>query len=192
MADEETEVEGKKKSPILKILLIVFGIIFLLAGAIVGTLFFTGFFDAKDEKKAEEQLTELEQKAADAKDPSKAPVPEKLQQATPELKRFEHTYMEMERDLLANLTNSRKVMQVQIALMTTYDKRVFENVKKHEFALRAVALDVMRQVTDGELIDPEFRAKLAEKIRTAMNATLEKYEDFGGIEELYFTSFVIQ
>jgi flagellar FliL protein len=94
--------------------------------------------------------------------------------------------------MLANLTNSRKVIQVQLAIMTHYDERVFKNVKKHEFALRSAALDVMRQTTEAELGESDFRKKLAEKIRSEMNAVLEKFEDFGGIEEVYFTSFVVQ
>ena len=40
--------------------------------------------------------------------------------------------------------------------------------------------------------DPEFRKELAVKLKDIMNALLEEYEDFGGIEEVYFTSFVVQ
>jgi flagellar FliL protein len=76
--------------------------------------------------------------------------------------------------------------------MTHYDERVFKNAKKHEFALRSVALDVMRQMTEADLAKPEFRKDLAAKIREEMNGVLQKYEDFGGIEEVYFTSFVVQ
>ena len=76
--------------------------------------------------------------------------------------------------------------------MTRYDDRVFKNVKKHEFALRSVALDVMRKTTDADLTQPEFRKNLADSIKQEMNAALQKFEDFGGIEELYFTTFVVQ
>jgi flagellar FliL protein len=100
--------------------------------------------------------------------------------------------MELEKDMLANLTNSRKVIQVQLAIMTHYDQRVFKNVEKHQFALRSAALDVMRQTTEDQLNQADFRKNLAEKIRTEMNAVLERFEDFGGIEEVYFTSFVVQ
>jgi len=79
-----------------------------------------------------------------------------------------------------------------VALMTYYDDRVFKNVKKHEFALRAASLDVLRQVTEDMLTKPDFRKDVASKIRDEMNAVLMKYEDFGGIEEVYFTSFLIQ
>jgi flagellar protein FliL len=199
MADEDTEVEGKKKSPIVKIIVIVLLVLILLAGTIVGTLFFAGAFDAKDEKTAEEQLMSLEEKAAAdraAADPNAPPAPgaepPRVRKDSPELTRFVQTYKEIEREFLANLTNSRKVIQVQIAIMTTYDDRVFKNVEKHDFALRSATLDVLRQVTDQELETPTFRKDLAEKIRTEMNAVLEKFEDFGGIEEVYFTTFVVQ
>jgi flagellar FliL protein len=33
---------------------------------------------------------------------------------------------------------------------------------------------------------------LSEKIRLTINALLEKYEDFGGVEEVHFTEFVVQ
>ena len=111
---------------------------------------------------------------------------------SPELTRFEYHYMEIEREFLANLTNSRKVMQLQLAVMTNFDQRVFENVTKHEFALRNAVLDLMRQVTEADLLKPNFRRELAANLKAEMNAVLEKYEDFGGIEEVYFTNFVVQ
>ena len=50
----------------------------------------------------------------------------------------------------------------------------------------------MRLTVDADLSQPDFRKKMAEKIRLELNAVLEKYEDFGGIEEVFFTSFVVQ
>ena len=192
MADEETEVEVKKKSPLVKIILIAVVAILVLTGTVVGTLFVTGFFDKKDTSAAEAQLKALEQEASGAKNAASEAQPKKVTKDSPELTRFENYYMELEKDLVANLTNSRKVIQVKLAIMTHYDERVFKNVKKHEFALRSTALDVMRLTVDADLSQPDFRKKMAEKIRLELNAVLEKYEDFGGIEEVFFTSFVVQ
>jgi flagellar protein FliL len=207
VADEDNETEGKKKSPILKIILLVFGVIILLAGTVFGTLFATGFFDEKPAVSAEaalegaegEAVANQEGKAAAAPGapgavgPDGKPVePKRVTKESPQLTRFEFRYHEIDREFLVNLTNSRKVMQVQIALMTRYDQRVFDNFTKHEFALRSVTLDVMRQVTEADIAAPDFRVKLAQNIREAMNAKLEEFEDFGGIEEVYFTTFVIQ
>jgi len=93
---------------------------------------------------------------------------------------------------MTNITGSKKVMVVQLAVMTHYDSRVFDNIKKHEFALRSAMLDLMRQTTEAEANKPEFRKELAVKLKDVMNSLLEEYEDFGGIEEVMFTSFVMQ
>ncbi|NBY34089.1 MAG: hypothetical protein EBQ68_08850, partial [Betaproteobacteria bacterium] len=99
---------------------------------------------------------------------------------------------QIEKELMTNITGSKKVMVVQLAVMTHYDTRVFDNIKKHEFALRSAMLDIMRQSTEAEANKPEFRKELAVKLKDVMNAMLEEYEDFGGIEEVMFTSFVMQ
>jgi len=128
-------------------------------------------------------------KKGDAKD---AGGPPKLNKKSPDSPRFEYTYFQLEREFLVNLTGSKKVMSVQIALMTRYDERVIENVKKHEFALRSAIMDAMRMTTEAELAKPDFRRDLAKKVADVMNTLLEKYEDFGGVEEINFTNFIVQ
>ncbi len=192
MSDTEVEVEGegKKKSPLVKIIIIAVAGIVVLAGTIVGTMFLTGFFDRKDIQEMEKRLAELEAQNAEPK--PGASGPQKVAKESPELTRFENSYMELEKPLVSNLTGTRKVIQVNLSIMTHYDERVFKNVKKHEPALRSAALDAMRQSTEADLGAPDFRKNLAVKIRDEMNTVLTKYEDFGGIEEVFFTSFVVQ
>ncbi len=194
MSDAEVEVEGegKKKSPLVKIIIFAVAGIVVLAGTIVGTMFLTGFFDRKDIHEMEKRLAELEAKANEGKEDDKEKGPQKVAKESPELTRFENSYMELEKPLVSTLTGTRKVIQVNLSIMTHYDERVFKNVKKHEPALRSAALDAMRQSTEADLGSPDFRKNLALKIRDEMNAVLTKYEDFGGIEEVFFTSFVVQ
>jgi len=109
-----------------------------------------------------------------------------------EATRFENTYLQIDKEFMTNISSSKKVMVVQIAVMTHYDNRVFDNVKKHEFAIRSAILDVMRQSTEADTAKPDFRTELAAKIKVVMNDMLMKYEDFGGIEDVFFTSFVMQ
>ena len=184
-ATEVVEEEPKKKKPIVLIIGGVVGLIVLIVGIVLGTLFFTGYFNPKpvvDPELAEESAGG---KKADNK-------PGKKTKDSPELTRFEYTYLQIEREFLVNVSGSKKVMSVQIAVMTHYDDRVFENVKKHDFAIRSAVMDVMRLTTDADLVKPEFRKELAGKIRDSINTLLEKYEDFGGIEEIHFTSFIVQ
>ena len=219
-AASEAEVEVKPKGPMVKIILAVVGLVILISGTMVGTLFISGFFSqpkpsadhAADEEaghgkpaaEAGHGKPEADVKAAKKPDaapakPDAAKKPEagagdkpKLSKKSPDSPRFEYTYHQLTKDFLVNLTGSRKVMSVQIAVMTRYDERVIENVKKHEFALRSVVMDVMRQTSEADLTKPDFRKDLAIRIRDAINTLIEKYEEFGGIEDIYFTSFIVQ
>ncbi|MBU6368430.1 MAG: flagellar basal body-associated FliL family protein [Burkholderiales bacterium] len=186
-AEAGTE-EPKKKKPILLILGIVVLAIVLMVGVAFGTLYFSGYYEKKAELAAMDKLEELEAAATKAKDEA----PAKLKKEAPEATRFEKNYFQVEKELMTNITGSKKVMVVQIAVMTHYDSRVFDNIKKHEFALRSAMLDVMRQTTEAEASKPEFRKELAVKLKDIMNSLLEEYEDFGGVEEVMFTSFVMQ
>jgi len=192
-AAPETEAEAgteepKKKKPILLILGIVVLAVVLMVGIAFGTLYFSGYYEKKAELAAMDKLEELEAAATKAKDEA----PAKLKKEAPEATRFEKNYFQVEKELMTNITGSKKVMVVQIAVMTHYDSRVFDNIKKHEFALRSAMLDVMRQTTEAEASKPEFRKELAVKLKDIMNSLLEEYEDFGGVEEVMFTSFVMQ
>ena len=185
---EEGEEQPKKKKPILKIILFVLGAILVMVAVAFGTLFFSGYFEKKAELAAMDKLEELEAAASKAK----VEAPSKIKKEAPEATRFEKNYLQLDKELMTNITGSKKVMVVQVALMTHYDTRVFDNVKKHEFALRSAMLDVMRQTTEADVAKPDFRKELAAKLKTEVNELLEKFEDFGGIEDVFFTSFVMQ
>jgi len=202
VAEEEFENAGNGRSTLKKVM-VAFAV--LLAIALISglTLFLYIYLQqgkvAEAEAPAVISTPQLKVRPDDGVNKSEtggdrkaAKEPALVKKQSPELTRFEYTYHEIQRPLLANLNNSRKVMQVQIAIMTRYDDRVISDVKKHEFALRSVALDVMRKTTEDELPQPNFRKDLAERIRAEINATLVKFEDFGGVEEVYFTSFVVQ
>ena len=214
MADEQQAEEGgKKKSPLIMIIVLVVVILLLVVGSIIGTLAVTGFFSEPEQESVEELLKKAEEEKAAAETaeggaegepklgPDGKPLPnvkdtpegpEKQIKSEPDVTKFESRYKEMSRPLIANVAASRKVMSVTVAIMTHYDDKVLTNMDKHEFALRSASLDVLRQVTEADIDKPTFRIELAEKIRLAMNSVLERYEDFGGIEQVLFTEFVIQ
>ena len=187
---EEGAGEKKPRNPIVLIIVGVVGLLVILASTVVGTLFITGFFNPKPVDPEIAEAAADGQGGKDAK--GKDGKPSKKTKEKPEIQRFEYTYLQIEREFLVNLSGSKKVMSVQLAVMTHYDDRVFENVKKHEFALRSVIMDVMRQTQEADLVKPDFRKELGAKIRDAINTLLEKYEDFGGIEDVYFTNFIVQ
>jgi flagellar FliL protein len=188
--EEVVEGEPKKKKPILLILVIVLSVIILIMSVMFGTLYFSGYFEHKSEAAAHEKVDELEKEAENAHNATPE-GPSKVKKEA-EATRFENTYLEIDKEFMTNITSSKKIMVVKVAVMTHYDSRVFDNVKKHEFAIRSAVLDVMRQSTEADVAKPDFRVELAAKIKVVMNDMLMKYEDFGGIEDVFFTSFVMQ
>ena len=216
--EEQVEVEPKKKGPLIKIILMVVAVLFLIGASVGGTMLATGFFSKKDQAKeaVDAQLDKLdggdghgeakqddghgeakkddghgEPKKGDGK-PGEEPPSKELVTPDADNQRWKFNYYALEKPLLSNLAGSRKVMQVTLTVMTHYDDRVIKNVKTHELALRAGILDVMRQKTEADLREPDFRKALAEEVRLNVNSLLEKYEGFGGIEEVMFTEFVVQ
>jgi flagellar FliL protein len=196
----------------------VVAVLFLIGASVGGTLLATGFFSKKDQAKeaVDAQLDKLdggdghgeakkddghgeakkddghgEPKKGDGK-PGEEPPSKELVTPDADNQRWKFNYYALEKPLLSNLAGSRKVMQVTLTVMTHYDDRVIKNVKTHELALRAGILDVMRQKTEADLREPDFRKALAEEVRLNVNSLLEKYEGFGGIEEVMFTEFVVQ
>lgn len=221
MSEEKLEEvpAGKKKSAMLKIIAVVGVLVVVVAASIGGTLALTGFFSKKpadagqlaeadsdaggkqadDGNGADKEKGKGKDKGAGKgkgkdKDKDKDKTPQKRELPKDTQARFEKSYMDLDdkKALVANLAGSRKVMQVSLSLMTQYDDRVFKNVEKHRAALRSAALDVLRQVSDTDIAKPEFRAELAKQLRGRINAELERLENFGGIEEVFFTEFVYQ
>ncbi len=216
--EEQVEGEPKKKGPLVKIILIVVGVLLLIGLSVGGTLVATGFFSKKPKDAVDAQLDKLEGgdghaaagdghgggdghgdkkddgHGGDKKDAKAgADVPQKeLASPEGEAERLKFNYYALETPLLSNVAGSRKVMQVTLTVMTHYDDRVIKNVKTHELALRAGILDVMRQKNESDLLKPDFRRALAEDVKLVINSLLEKYEGFGGIEEVMFTEFVVQ
>ena len=189
LPDEEDEGKKKGGNRLLWIIIGVLSVLLIVGGTIMGTLYMSGFFDKQAENSVEEELAALEEETAEEEDPlASAPTPKPM----PDRERFEATYHELERPLTSNIAYSRKVIQLKVAFMTYFDERVFDNVQRHEMAIRAAILDHLRLITEEQLAEPDFRANLGEEIQLKVNAMLEELENFGGIEQVHFTEFVVQ
>jgi flagellar FliL protein len=76
--------------------------------------------------------------------------------------------------------------------MTHYDQLVVDNILKHELAIRSALLTVLSNTPEENLDRADFRIELGEEMRISINAVLEQFENFGGVESVYFTEFLIQ
>ena len=112
------------------------------------------------------------------------PVPSKEQFAT--------TYFEFPGNFTTNLRGSKRFIQVSIGLATQYDKKVIENVQKHEVAIRAEVLALIAEQSEVEVIGVENRKRMQNAIKDVINRVLTERTEFGGIENVYITALVMQ
>ena len=70
--------------------------------------------------------------------------------------------------------------------------RVMVNVESHQLALRSEILTIMSEFSSEDISGKEGKNNLAESLRDGINEVLVKVEGFGGIENVHFTSFVVQ
>ena len=110
----------------------------------------------------------------------------------PEVEKFITTYYEFPGSFTTNLRGSRKFLQAGIGVSTQYDENVITNVEDHQLSLRSSILAVMSEFSEQDIEGKSGRDALAKAIAAELNTKLETLEGFGGIENVYFTSFMLQ
>ena len=209
---EDNNQENDKKSPVKLILMIVGGIVLLGSG--LGLGIFIGGGESSDpsteisqiiEKKENPQLSEENKKneeeeevAAECAEEEKdaegnCPVgPKKIPKITPEEEIFATTYYEFPGNFTTNLKESKKFLQISLGVSTQYDDQVMANVDSHQLALRSEILTIMSTFSTEDISGREGKQKLADSLKNGINDVLMKVEGFGGVENVHFTSFVLQ
>jgi flagellar FliL protein len=214
MAQEAEAVTEKKKLPIVKILLAVVGSIVLMGVGAGATFMYFKLTAPPDDNPFAIELAKKEAEAAKGHDdaghgeakpaaghgeakkeggghgeaapagPAGKPVPSKEQFAT--------TYFEFPGNFTSNLKGSRRFMQISIGLATQYDKKVIENVQKHEVAIRSEVLTVLAEQTEADVSGLDNRKRIQTLIKDTINKVLNDITGFGGIENVYVTALVMQ
>jgi flagellar FliL protein len=194
MADEENN-EPKKRGPLLRILAFALGGLLLIAAGLGGgyLLFGSSQPDPSEEIESiiEKKMDEAEAERV-AEEEVAADEASKVAKEAPEVEAFITTYFEFPGTFTTNLMNSRKFAQVGIGVSTQYDESVMVNVESHQLALRSEILNAMSEFSEQDVQGKAGRVLMADALRDSINAKLMLLEGFGGIEEVHFTSFVLQ
>lgn len=191
MSDETSDAsETPKKRSVLKIVLVVLLALILLGGAVIGTLFAVGFFESES---AEDAIAAMEagENGDNLEDIVESEQPQGKNEDSDE---GELAYFEIKPELLSNLFNSQRMIQVQIAVMVKEndDKTLVEEIKEHAFPIRSSFLKILSRKREDEVSNLGFRENLGGELKKAMNDVLEKRTGSRHIQELYFTEFIVQ
>ena len=212
MADNKEENE--KKGGIVKIAIFAAaGLVLLGIGLGIGALIFGGGSEPdpsaeiseildgnkppvenkkEDEEEVSESEDEVELECTENADGEEECVPKKKVKKVNVEEKFLTTYYEFPGNFTTNLKGSKKFLQISLGVSTQYDEAVMVNVESHQLALRSEILGVMSEFTMEDLAGREGKGQLAVSLKDAINGILEGVEGFGGVENVHFTSFVLQ
>ncbi|MDC0227717.1 flagellar basal body-associated FliL family protein [Alphaproteobacteria bacterium] len=198
---EEVEEEPKKSGLIKIIIFVLAGILLIVIGLGIGYLMFGGepepdpsaevnqIIEGKEaEKKEKEDKKDNEEGEVDGEDG----IIKKNVKAIPEVDSYETTYFEFPGDFTTNLKGSRKFLQVSVGVSTQYDEKVMETVDSHQLALRSEILATISDFTEEDISGSEGKKKLSDKLMIVLNDKLKSLKEFPGIEDVYFTAFILQ
>lgn len=188
-APEVKEDDKPKGGGVKRILVLV-----LVAAVMGGGGFAAGMYLSGEQLSPSQEvlrLIERDQATAAAAEAANAP-PEKVAREVPTMQEFITSYYEFPETLTTNLKASTRYLQIGIGLSTQYDERVIENMQTHKLAIQSDILAVISGFTEDDVQGLEGRERLANAIKDAVNARLERLEGFGGVESVYFPSFVMQ
>lgn len=189
----ENNAEPKAGSGLVKKLLIFGGggLVLVMIGVGAGWLIF-GESQPDPSEEIEEIIERKMQEREAVEAEADNSTPQKMSKESPVEEVFETIYHEFPGTFTTNLSGSRKMLQVGVGVSTQYDDTVMMNVESHQLALRSVILGVISDFTEEDVEGAIGREKLAFALRDALNIKLEALENFGGIEDVHFTSFVLQ
>ena len=81
---------------------------------------------------------------------------------------------------------------ISLAASTHYDRRVLMWLDEHETALRSRILAELAATSEADLASIKGKEELQQRLTKAINEALEEREGFGGVDNVYFRSFIVQ
>ena len=105
---------------------------------------------------------------------------------------YASNYFTMDPAFTSNLRDSVHIIQVGVAISTPYDDTVVENLKTNDIAVRSAVLLTLGDTTEEQVFSSAGKQQLQRRLVQSINAVLQQKEGFGGVSNVYFTSFVVQ
>lgn len=105
---------------------------------------------------------------------------------------YRTSYYVFDDDFTSNLKHSAALVQISVAASTRRDGRVLQWSKKHELAIRSSMLSVLADTPEEDVYTLEGKERLQKRLTDAMNKVLTDREGFGGIDSVYFKTFLVQ
>jgi flagellar FliL protein len=106
--------------------------------------------------------------------------------------RYRTAYYIFAEDFTSNLRNSDGLVQISLAASTHRDGRVLMWLKEHELAIRSRILITLADTPEEDMYVPDGKIRLQKRLTDAVNTVLTEQEGFGGVDNVYFRTFIVQ
>ena len=189
---EKTDEAPKKKGGFLKIA--IFGVVLLgMGGGGTYAAFATGMLGGAVEEK-EDKGPEYVLKGEED------PYAVKSEKGEEEGKvvhgsggsKYRTAYYEFQDEFTSNLAGGIDLVQISLAASTHKDGRVLMWLHDHELAIRSRILVELASTDAADLSTAQGNEKLQQLLTKAINDELIAHEGFGGVDNVYFRSLIIQ
>lgn len=173
-AEKAEEAEGEKKPAggKKKLIIIIVAAVLLLGGGTAGTLYFMGMLGGGGDKAKHEEEAPKADEHANKKEPH---------------------YYAFEQPFTVNFETETGLRYLQVGVeMMSYDPAAIEAVKTHSPVIRNNIILLFSNQSFETLVSREGKEKLRADTLKEIQAVLTKYHGQPGVEEVYFTSFVMQ
>jgi len=101
-------------------------------------------------------------------------------------------YVELDNAFTSNLVDTGRYLQLRIAVSTTGGPIVMAALTKHKLAIVSAVLAVLGDMGESDIADHAAKDKLRVHVRTAINDVLRRKAGIDGVDEVYFTTLVVQ
>lgn len=194
MADvvEAGIVRPKKGRRIMKLGLAIVILATLGAGGVVAGYFAANGFDTAPPFREELNKPKLVPKEGQAVGMTLADLTGDKQTTRFKESAFKATYYPIEGPFTTNLKDSNSFAQLSLSVATYYDAQVLDNIEEHETAIRSAILLLIAEQDLATLGTQQGKQALQKLLTDAINRVLKKKTGFGGVNNVYFTSFVVQ
>ena len=182
MADEDGDdlelAESKGKGSKSKLIILIVSAVLLLGGGAGAGLYFTGAL-ASAEKVSIDDEDEMED--------------EDEEEEEEEAAKAAAIYVDLHPAFTVNLQGKSKARFLQASVQVlTREPKVEEQIKQHSPMIRNKLMLLFSGKTSQELSTVEGKETLQQEARSAIENVLKSETSDGGVEAVFFTSFVMQ
>ena len=106
--------------------------------------------------------------------------------------KYRTAYYEFQEEFTSNLAGGANLIQVSLAASTHKDGRVLMWLHDHELSIRSRILVELASTDIGDISSADGKVALQKRLTKAINEELVAHEGFGGVDNVYFRTLIVQ